>query len=71
MANRVQGMVASNEDRVPSSAWYVTGESMAGSFQGGWARPIAGKVRKWKPGLPRRRERVPGICLVRPHASLR
>ena len=67
-AATAQGMVASNEDRVPSSAWYVTGEINGRSFSGWMGAPYCREGEEVELIAAPVGEEYLVYALVRPHA---
>ena len=67
-AATAQGMVASNEDRVPSSAWYVTGEINGRSFSGWLGAPYCREGEEVELIAAPVGEEYLVYALVRPHA---
>lgn len=67
-AATAQGMVASNEDRVPSSAWYVTGEINGRQFSGWLGAPYCREGEEVELIAAPVGEEYLVYALVRPHA---
>ncbi|MFS6817444.1 putative type VI secretion system effector [Citrobacter meridianamericanus] len=67
-AATAQGMVASNEDRVPSSAWYVTGEINGRPFSGWLGAPYCREGEEVELIAAPVGEEYLVYALVRPHA---
>ncbi|MBA7942151.1 putative type VI secretion system effector [Citrobacter sp. RHBSTW-00271] len=67
-AATAQGMVASNEDRVPSSAWYVTGEINSRPFSGWLGAPYCREGEEVELIAAPVGEEYLVYALVRPHA---
>ncbi|MDA8519031.1 putative type VI secretion system effector [Citrobacter sp. Igbk 16] len=67
-AETAQGMVASNEDRVPSSAWYVTGEINGRQFSGWLGAPYCREGEEVELIAAPVGEEYLVYALIRPHA---